>query len=107
MIPTLLLPGQLLTIEQYHTAKAGKMLRSLTIDRPVACQAELFTLLIAQGAVRPVDPTTLALAFWGPIFTILHATDAPSELNYAQDQLKSHLQHFHDTYVITDHQEIP
>lgn len=105
--PDFVAARRLLTIEQYHTAKAGKMLRSLTIDRPVGFQSELFALLIAQGAIRSVDPTTLALAFWGPIFTILHATDAPSELNHAISQLKSHLQHFRDTYVLTDHQEIP
>ncbi len=101
--PDFIAAQRILTIEQYRTPQAGELLRKLMIERPLAFQTTLFTKLINEKLFRPVDPAALALAFWGPILTILISSDSPEHKPRAQQQLHLHLQHFHATYVLDEH----
>lgn len=99
--PDFVTARRLLTVAQYRTPRAKEALRMLTIERPLAFQSEIFTALIAKGLFYPAEPEALALAFWGPIFVILQATDSPEHEATAKHQLQLHLQHFHNTYAVT------
>ncbi len=89
---------RVLTLEQYRTPEAGRLLRELTIERPLSCQAALFADLTSRGIFRPADPQAVALAFWGPILAILTAADAPDGESLARERLRAHLGHFRQTY---------
>ena len=92
----------MLTLEQYRTPEAARLLRELTVERPLAFQAAVFAELIRKGRFRPADPEALALAFWGPILAILAAAEEPGREPEAQRLLDLHLEHFRATHVVAD-----
>lgn len=68
--PGVVAARRVLTLEQYRTPQAGCRLRRLTVEAPLAFQAELFGALMDRGLFRPAPPQAVALAFWGPILAI-------------------------------------
>ena len=81
-------------------AEAARLLRELTVERPLAFQAAVFAELIRKGKFRPADPEALALAFWGPILAILVAAEEPGREPEAQRLLDLHLEHFRRTHSV-------
>ena len=84
----------------YRTPEAARLLRELTVERPLAFQAAVFAELIRKGKFRPADPEALALAFWGPILAILVAAEEPGREPEAQRLLDLHLEHFRKTHSV-------
>lgn len=91
---------RLLTLEQYRTPAAGRMLRDLVVERALAFQTPLFAEVIGRGLFRPADPAAVALAFWGPIVAILAVADSPDDEPLARTRLGAHLDHFRATHAI-------
>lgn len=79
------------------------LLRELSIGRPLAFQRALFEALMEQGAFRRADPDAVALAFWGPILTLLADAEACADLpeapGEAHRRLQLHLAHFARCHV--------
>ena len=100
--PDVVAARRVLTLEQYRTPEAARLLRELTVERPLAFQATVFAELIRKGRFRPADPEALALAFWGPILAILAAAEEPGREPEAQRLLDLHLEHFRATHVVAD-----
>ena len=98
--PDVVAARRVLTLEQYRTPEAARLLRELTVERPLAFQAAVFTELIRKKRFRPADPEALALAFWGPILAILAAAEEPGREPEAQRLLRLHLEHFRATHVV-------
>ena len=98
--PEIVAARRVLTLEQYRTPEAARLLRELTAERPLAFQAVVFAELVRKGRFRPADPEALALAFWGPILAILAAAEEPGREPEAQRLLDLHLKHFRDTYAV-------
>jgi transcriptional regulator, TetR family len=96
--PGLVAARRVLILEQYRTPEAARLLRELTVERPLAFQAAVFAELIRKGEFRPADPEVLALAFWGPILAILAAAEEPGREPEAERLLRTHLEHFRNTY---------
>lgn len=90
---------RVLTLEQYRTPEAGRRLRVLLVEQPLAFQAGIFAELIGRGLFRPGDPEAVALAFWGPIVAILTVTDMPDHEPAARRRLRAHLNHFRNTHA--------
>lgn len=90
---------RVLTVEQYRTPAAGRLLRELVATRALGFQTALFARLIASGGFRPADPEAIALAFWGPIVTILTLAEAPGAEREARRLLGLHIEHFRATHV--------
>ncbi len=90
---------RVLTLEQYRTPEAGRLLRELVATRALEFQTALFARLIAGGGFKPADPEAVALAFWGPIVTILTLAEAPGAEGEARRMLDVHLGHFRATHV--------
>lgn len=59
------------TLRQYRTPETARLLRKLTVERPLAFQTAVFAGLIRRGKFRPTDPEALVSAFWGLILAIL------------------------------------
>ena len=98
--PGIVAARRVLTLEQYRTPEAARLLRELTVERPLAFQAAVFAELIRKGTFCPADPEALALAFWGPILAILAAAEEPGSEPEAQRLLDLHLEHFRRTHVV-------
>ncbi|AFN45487.1 TetR/AcrR family transcriptional regulator [Arachnia propionica] len=98
--PGIVAARRVLTLEQYRTPEAARLLRELTVERPLAFQAAVFAELIRKGKFRPADPEALALAFWGPILAILVAAEEPGREPEAQRLLDLHLEHFRRTHSV-------
>ncbi len=90
---------RLLTLEQYRTPEAGRLLRELVATKALAFQTALFARLIAGGGFKQADPEAVALAFWGPIVTILTLAEAPGAEGEARRLLGVHVEHFRATHV--------
>lgn len=100
--PDVIAARRILTLEQFRTPEAGARLRGLTVQRPLAFQAELFTALIERGGFREADPQAVALAFWGPIHLILSGASGPADLDEALRRIHLHLEHFCATHLADD-----
>lgn len=91
---------RMLTLEQYRTPEAGRLLRELIVEGPLAFQSSLFAELMRRGAFVPTDPDAAALAFWGPILAILTAAEDPARESEAKRLLRVHLAHFRRTHLL-------
>ena len=121
--PEVVAARRVLTLEQYRTPEAGRRLRELLVEAPLAFQAELFGALMERGLFRPAPAQAAALAFWGPILAILTAAEgggvesdedegregeerdgaqvADRAVEQAVERLRLHLSHFTATHVVS------
>ncbi len=83
---------KLLTVEQYRTRQAGKMLHQRMVEEPLTFQARLFA---AMDDTPPEAAELQALAFWGPIHTLLALaeTDEPRARALLRRHVTSFAQH--------------
>lgn len=89
---------RLLTIDQYRSPEAARLLRELTFERPIAFQAEVMAGLMERGAFEEGDPMAAALAFWGPVMSLTTLAEDPARETEARRLLLAHVEHFHSTH---------
>ena len=83
---------RMMVLEQYRSAEAAALYQKQYYDGPIAYQTELFRRLIRAGAFPNLDPGTMALQFYAPIFTLLQLCDvAPQRIPEAEEMLKKHV----------------
>lgn len=92
---------RMLIVGQYRDAGMGEMWRSYWIERPLAFQTSLFDGLISRGEfLDGLDPEQTALAFFGPVLTLLHLAESGGEREErARQMLARHVQHFRQTHL--------
>lgn len=99
--PELVVLRRLFVVNQYRDDVIGERLRDYWIDRPLQFQASLFRDLFATGEFRDgFDPEQTALAFYGPILTLLQLAEGGGESEgRARDLLARHVGHFRASHL--------
>lgn len=96
---------RLVSIERFHNPDMASLFYTTLHAEPMAFQTALFGMLIARGALRPVDPSLLAMEFFMPALMIyLHLLpwmDDPERTAGALTQLQRHMRHFRETYSLS------
>jgi AcrR family transcriptional regulator len=91
---------KMLTIEQFRNPEIGQIYRAVSFEDSISFQAQLFSALIAAGALKPADPYILALEFFSPIFLLFYKFGGAENLDEAKALFKRHLEHFNQTYGV-------
>lgn len=99
--PELIALRRLFVVNQYRDEAIGDRLRDYWIRRPLEFQAALFRDLFTTGEFRAgLDPEQTALAFYGPILTLLQLAEGGGESERrARGQLGRHVHHFRATHL--------
>lgn len=92
---------RLLVVSQYRDAESGQRLRTYWIKQPLDFQAALFAELFTGGEFRDgLDPQMTALAFFGPVLTLLQlAESGDADEQHAREMLIAHVRHFRLTHL--------
>ena len=91
---------RLMTIEQFRDDAVAARYREYFIVRPLAFQTDIFRQLFATGDFRDgLDPEQTALAFFGPIFTLVQLADGTGDEQDALRRLAAHVRHFRRTHL--------
>ena len=98
--PELAALRRLFIVSQYRDPELGRRLRHYWIEQPIAFQAEIFAGLIRVGEFRGgLDPQATALAFFGPILTLLQLAESGDDAEErARALLRAHMRHFGATH---------
>lgn len=98
--PELAALRRLFIVSQYRDPELGRRLRHYWIEQPIAFQAEIFAGLIRVGEFRSgLDPQATALAFFGPILTLLQLAESGDDAEErARALLRAHVRHFGATH---------
>ncbi len=98
--PELAALRRLFVVSQYRDPEIGRRLRHYWIEQPLAFQADIFAGLIRVGGFREgLDPQATALAFFGPILTLLQLAESGDDVEErARAQLRAHVRHFGTTH---------
>ena len=95
---------RMVSIERCNDPDMAALFYTMLHTEPMAFQTALFGMLIERGAMRPVDPSVLAMEFFMPALMIyLHLLpwmDDPQRTSQALELLKRHLLHFRETYSL-------
>lgn len=102
MQPDILRFWRMISIERFHDAVLAKMWNNHLFIAPIDFQTEMFKLLIATGAVKAIDPLTLALEFYTPLL-LLYLQALPFEQDsmefaHSLELANRHMKHFRETY---------
>jgi len=91
---------RLFIVSQYRDPQIGRRLRHYWIEQPIAFQVEIFVGLIRVGEFRSgLDPQATALAFFGPILTLLQLAESGDDAEErARALLRAHMRHFGATH---------
>jgi len=96
---------RMISIERCNDRDMADLFYAMLHAEPMAFQTALFGMLIRRGAMRPVDPSVLAMEFFMPALMIyLHLLpwmDDPERTEQALELLKRHMLHFRETYSLT------
>ena len=98
--PELAALRRLFVVSQYRDPEIGRRLRHYWIEQPIAFQVEIFAGLIRVGEFRSgLDPQATALAFFGPILTLLQLAESGDDAEErARALLWAHVRHFGATH---------
>lgn len=91
---------RILMIEQGDDAALRSLYREWFLDRPLAFQSQLFSLLIEKGIFQAADSRMLAVAYYAPIFYHLQRhlmTPDSAESDFLRNA-QLHFTHFWNTY---------
>lgn len=90
---------KMLTLEKYKNKEVEEIYRNIFIDTAINYQSKLFTEMIKQGYLKEVEPETMALQFFSPIFVLLNKYDGiPEREKEALEILGKHIQQFDMLY---------
>ena len=96
---------RMVSIERCNDPDMAALFYTMLHAEPMAFQTALFSVLIGRGAMRPVDPSVLAMEFFMPALMIyLHLLpwmDDPQHTAQALELLERHMLHFRETYSLT------
>lgn len=98
--PELAALRRLFVISQYRDPEIGRRLRAYWIEQPLAFQADVFAGLVRAGDFRDgLDPQVTALAFFGPILTLLQLAESGDDAEErARVLLRAHVRQFGRTH---------
>lgn len=82
---------RLLASERLRSPEMGKLYRELFLDGPLAYEPELFAEMMRLGAMRKGDPQAIALQFWGPLLTLMEASDCGHPLDELEEKARQHV----------------
>lgn len=83
---------KMMVLEQYRNPGMAKLYRQQYFEEPLSYQTELFRKLSEAGVLMDADPETMALQFYGPVFTLLHLCDhSPEQIPLAERMLREHV----------------
>ena len=104
MRPEVLRFWRMISIERFHDEELAKLWHHHLFEAPMVFQTGMFALLIEAGALKPVDPSILALEFYTPLL-LLHLQALPfepggPEFARALELANRHMMHFRETYAI-------
>ena len=90
---------KMMVLEQYRNPGMAQLYRQQYFEGPVSYQTELFRKLSEAGVLKDADPETMALQFYGPVFTLLNLCDhAPEQIPRAERMLREHVLAFSRLY---------
>ncbi len=92
---------RMFVVGQYRDPTMGRALRDYWIERPIAFQTALFGDLMARGEfLDGLDPEQTALAFFGPVLTLLQLAESGGvHEERARELLVDHVLHFRRTHL--------
>jgi AcrR family transcriptional regulator len=86
---------KLLAMEQYHNRELADQYVKQYIDMPLSYQEATLSLLIGRDKMQNVDPKTMALQFYGPMFLLLTLCDChPEREEEALQMMEYHIRQF-------------
>lgn len=104
MQPDVLRFWRMISIERFHNKPLAGLWHQHLFEAPISFQTCMFKLLADAGAVRPVDPSILALEFFTPLL-LLYLQALPfepdsTEFKRSLELANRHMKHFRETYTI-------
>ncbi len=104
MRPDILNFWRMMSIERLSNEKLAALWCRHLFDDPIAFQTEMFGALIQIEAIKPGEPTMLALEFYTPLLTLyMNALPYPPDSSEFRRMLESagrHMRHFRETYTV-------
>lgn len=82
---------KLLTLSQFENEEIRRLYRKFYYEQPLAFQSSVFQMLMDAGEFRQGNPRAVALAFYSPVFLLLHTCDNMEE---AKPILEEHVRQF-------------
>ena len=104
MQPDVLRFWRMISIERFHNKSLAILWHQHLFETPIGFQTGMFKLLVEAGAVRPVEPSILALEFFTPLL-LLYLQALPfepdsTEFKRSLELANLHMKHFRETYTI-------
>jgi hypothetical protein len=86
---------KLLAMEQYHNRELADRYVEQYIDLPLSYQGAALGLLIGRDTMQHMEPNTMALQFYGPMFLLLTLCDCqPEREEEALQMIERHIRQF-------------
>ena len=90
---------KMLTIEQFHDKELAALFNKQYVDGPLRYQGMMFTMLVAQGALKADNIDIMTLHFYSPIYLLLTVCDRhPEKEEEALKTLEAHIRQFNRLY---------
>ena len=90
---------KMLTIEQFHDKDLAALFNKQYIDDPLRYQGMMFTMLVAQGALKADNIDIMTLHFYSPIYLLLTVCDRnPEKEEESLKTLEAHIRQFNRLY---------
>lgn len=93
---------RMLAAERLRSPEMGKLYRELFLDGPLSYEPELFSQMMELGAMREGDPQAVALQFWGPLLTLMEASDCGYAIEELEKKARQHVALFATRNIIGD-----
>lgn len=90
---------KMLTIEQFHDKELAALFNKQYVDGPLRYQGMMFTMLVAQGALKADNIDIMTLHFYSPIYLLLTVCDRhPEKEEESLKTLEAHIRQFNRLY---------
>ena len=103
MLPDVMRFWRMISLERFHNLELAKLWHQHLFETPIAFQTGMFRLLVKIGAVKPVDPTILALEFYTPLLLLylqaLPFEPGSEEWGRTLELSNRHMTHFREIYT--------
>lgn len=88
---------RMLELEQYRNAEMAELYSQCLTSGPVAYMEDIFREMTAEGLLRQTDPKQLAVAFYAPMYLLIHLSDHSIGKQEARELLNRHIEQFFRT----------
>ena len=96
---------RLLASERLRSPEMGKLYRELFLDGPLSYEPELFAEMMELGAMRVSDPVAVALQFWGPLLSLMEASDSGYAIEELEEKARQHVALFAKLNILGDERD--